>query len=103
MFEVVMIKHVILWKLKEDVKDPKKVKADAKAALEALSETISEIVEIKVITQGLESSTCDMMLDSTFKTADDLNSYKIHPHHVHAADTYVRPFVDTGLCLDFEE
>lgn len=98
-----MIKHVILWKLK-DMPDTEKaqVKANAKSALEALNGKIDGLLSIKVNTEGLTSSNCDMMLDSAFESADALASYQKHPLHQAAANTYVRPFAETRLCLDYE-
>jgi hypothetical protein len=42
------------------------------------------------------------MLDSAFTSEDALKGYARHPAHVEVADTKVRPFAETRLCLDFE-
>ena len=98
-----MVKHVILWKLKEtDAESLKKIKADAKRELEALNGRIEGLVDIKIITEPLASSNADMMLDSTFTDANALAGYQAHPLHMAAANGYVRPFAQTRLCLDFE-
>lgn len=44
-----------------------------------------------------------MMLYSTFSSADALKAYSVNEHHRAVADTYVRPFIETRLCMDFEE
>ena len=98
-----MIKHVILWKLKEMTEEERvTVKANAKAALESLVGRIDGLVDAKVITSGLPSSNADMMLDSTFVSEDALIAYREHPLHKEAANTYVRPFYAERYCLDFE-
>ena len=98
-----MVKHVILWKLKEMSDAEKaKVKADAKTALEALDGKIEGLVAIKVNTVALPTSNCDMMLDSTFESADALAGYQKHPLHQAAANSFVRPFAEVRLCLDYE-
>jgi hypothetical protein len=98
-----MIKHVILWKLKDMTDSEKaKVKADAKAALEALDGKIEGLVSIKVNTTALPTSNCDMMLDSAFESTDALAAYQKHPLHQAAANGYVRPFAEVRLCLDYE-
>ena len=98
-----MVKHVILWKLKEMSDAEKaKVKADAKTALEALDGKIEGLVAIKVNTVALPTSNCDMMLDSTFESADSLAGYQKHPLHQAAANSFVRPFAEVRLCLDYE-
>ncbi|MBQ1258825.1 MAG: Dabb family protein [Clostridia bacterium] len=99
-----MVKHIILWKLKEtDPTAAAKIKADAKRELEALNGKIDGLLSIKVVTDALASSNADMMLDSCFESAEALAGYQIHPLHKAAANGYVRPFVEVRLCLDFEE
>lgn len=97
-----MVKHVILWKLKEDIEDPAKVKREAKETLEALVGKVPGLLELKLIVEGLETSNCDMMLDSTLESFEALKGYAVHPDHVAAADGYVRPFTSTRLCMDYE-
>lgn len=99
-----MVKHIILWTLKEMSEEEKsKVKADIKTSLEALKGKIPGLVDIKVNTEGrIASSTADLMLDSTFESADALKGYSKHPEHVAVADTKVRPFTANRACLDFE-
>ena len=98
-----MIKHVILWKLKDMTDSEKaKVKADAKAALEALDGKIEGLVSIKVNTIALPTSNCDMMLDSAFDSTEALAGYQKHPLHQAVANTFVRPFTEVRLCLDYE-
>lgn len=99
-----MVKHVILWTLKEELSDIKKkaVKENAKKNLESLKGKIDGLVDIKVNISGLETSNCDMMLDSCFESFEALKAYAVNPEHVKVADTYVRPFTQNRSCLDFE-
>ncbi|MCQ2597859.1 MAG: Dabb family protein [Treponema sp.] len=99
-----MVKHIILWTLKEMSEEEKaKVKAEIKESLEGLKGKIPGLVDIKVNIDGrLPSSTADLMLDSTFESAEALKGYSKHPEHVAAADTKVRPFTASRACLDFE-
>ncbi len=79
------------------------VKAEIKSGLEGLKEKIPGLLEIKVVTEGrLESSTADLMLDSTFESFNALKGYSKHPEHVKIADEKVRPFTASRICLDFE-
>lgn len=97
-----MVKHVILWKLKDmSEAETATVKADIKTHLEALAGKIPGLLEIKVYTNKLDSSNVDVMLDSSFESEAALKGYAIHPDHVTVADTYVRPFTATRACLDF--
>lgn len=99
-----MVKHVILWTLKEELTAEEKlaVKAGIKEGLEGLAGKIPGLLDIRVITEGLASSNADLMLDSTFSDETALKGYAVHPAHVEVADTKVRPYTKTRSCLDFE-
>ena len=96
-----MVKHVILWKLKEEHNNVL-VKQGIKDGLEGLMGKIPGLVEICVQTECLASSTADVMLYSVFEDEKALKEYATHPAHVFVANTYVRPFTQTRSCLDFE-
>ena len=97
-----MVKHVILWKLKDGLEDPAAVKAAIKAGLEGLKGVVPGLLEIAVRTEGLASSNADLMLDSSFESEAALKGYAVHPAHVAVANGKVRPFVQTRLCLDYQ-
>lgn len=99
-----MVKHIILWNLKDEfsVEEKENIKAGIKEGLEGLAGRIEGLVEIKVNTNGLPSSTADLMLDSKFESEAALKFYASHPLHQEVADTKVRPFTKQRSCLDFE-
>lgn len=99
-----MVKHVILWTLKETLSEEEKVtvKAGIKEGLEGLKGKIPGLLEIKVYTDGLASSNADLMLDSSFEDEASLKGYAVHPEHVAVADGKVRPYTATRSCLDYE-
>lgn len=99
-----MVKHVILWQLKDELQAERKeeVKTGIKKGLEGLQGQIPGLLEIHVQTEGLASSTVDVMLDSTFVDEDALKTYANHPAHVKVADEQVRPFTKSRACMDFE-
>ena len=96
-----MVKHVILWKLKDEFNTPE-VKLGIKNALENLWGFIPGLLEISVQTECLPSSNADVMLDSLFENEDALKAYAVHPDHVAAANNFVRPFTENRSCIDFE-
>ena len=96
-----MVKHIILWKLKNEHNN-EEVKQGIKSNLEDLLGKIPGLIEIKVQTKSLASSNADVMLYSVFENEAALKGYATHPNHVYVADTFVRPFTETRLCLDFE-
>ena len=99
-----MIKHVILWQLKDELSEGEKVsiRAGIKEGLEGLMGQIPGLVDIHVQTDYLASSNVDVMLDSTFEDEDSLKAYATHPAHVAVADGKVRPYTKTRACIDYE-
>ena len=106
-----MVKHIILWKLKEEYsrEQADEIKLGIKEGLEGLgifNGDIGEIdpglVDIRVYTEGLASSNMDLMLDSVFENEEALKNYATHPAHVAVADGKVRPHTVIRSCMDFE-
>ena len=99
-----MVKHIILWKIKEEktAEEKEQIKANVKKGLEGLAGQIPGLLEIKVQTEALESSTADLMLDSSFESQEALKGYAIPPAHVAVADGAVRPNMEVRMCLDYE-
>ncbi|CBK73840.1 Stress responsive A/B Barrel Domain [Butyrivibrio fibrisolvens 16/4] len=100
-----MVKHIILWTLKDELsaEEKEQVKRGIKEGLEGLAGKIPGMVDIKVNINGLASSNADLMLDSTFESEEALKGYAVHPEHVAVADGKVRPYTKIRSCLDFEE
>ncbi len=100
-----MVRHIILWKIKEDKTTEEKeiIKQNAKQGLEGLYGKIDGLEKIHVQTESLSSSNADLMLDSTFTDEASLKAYSTNPLHVAVADHDVRPYMEIRMCLDFEE
>lgn len=98
-----MLKHIILWQLKDELAAEEKlqVKRKIKKLLESLKEKIDEIVDIKVNIDALPSSNADVMLDSSFANEAALKVYAVHPEHVKIADNLIRPNAKLRVCMDF--
>lgn len=98
-----MVKHIIIWTLKNDFSDAKKREAaqKIKSGLEGLSGKIPGMTEVKVNIDLLTSSSGDVMLDTTFVDEDALKAYQVNPDHV-AVAAYVRSVVSDRKCVDFE-
>ena len=100
-----MVKHIILWTLNPELTAEEKaeVKKGIKEGLEGLLGKVPGLVSIKVNVDGrLDSSNCDVMLDSTLENVEALKAYATHPAHVAVADGKVRPYTATRACLDYE-
>jgi len=100
-----MVKHVILWKLKDELTQSEKqqVKRNIKDGLEALQGRIPGLRCIRVNIDSLPTSNADLMLDSSFDSFEALKAYSVHPEHLAVANGKVRPYTIQRWCLDYEE
>ncbi len=99
-----MVKHIILWQLKDGYTPQEKetIKTEAKEGLEGLQGKIPGLLAIKVHIHGLDTSNADMMLDCSLEDEASLHGYAVHPEHVKVADSKVRPFTKARVCMDYE-
>lgn len=99
-----MVKHIILWTLKDSLSEEEKsqIKKSIKEGLESLQGVVPGLTDIKVQIDGrLASSNADLMLDCTLESEEALKGYAVHPAHVAIANSRVRPFTAIRSCLDF--
>ena len=96
-----MVKHVILWKLKDDIADTAAVKAGIKAGLEGLKGVVPGLLDVVVRIDCLASANADVMLDTTLESEEALKDYAVHPAHVKVADEKVRPFTQVRMFMDY--
>ena len=99
-----MVRHVIMWNMKDGLSadESRKAKADIRDALEALKGVVPGLLEINVVTEPLETSNADLLLDSLFEDREALAVYADHPAHVRVKDELVVPNVKSRVCMDFE-
>lgn len=99
-----MVKHIILWQLKEEYTQEEKtqIAAEIKEGLESLKGKIPGLLDIHVQVDKLASSNADVMLDSSFESEEALKGYAVHEEHVKVADTKVRPHTKSRVCIDYE-
>lgn len=95
-----MIKHIVMWKLKDENKEENALKI--KNDLEALKSEISEIKEIEVgIDVNKSEAAYDVVLYSTFDSQEDLDNYQVHPKHKEAG-VFIRQVVSSRVVVDYE-
>ena len=80
-----MIKHIVMWKLKDFAEGANK-KDNALKIKSSLEELRYKIKEIKFLEVGISISDApdfyDIVLISEFKDPRDLENYQKHPEHV---------------------
>ncbi len=100
-----MVKHIILWQLKDELSEEEKAKVRLriKEGLESLKGKVPGLLEIHVQAQGLlPSSNADVMLDCTLESPEALKGYAVHPEHLKVANGVVRPNTKQRVCIDYE-
>lgn len=98
-----MVKHIVLFKLKDDVSADTKLAAmhAFKDAIEALPVKIPFIRKIEVGLNINPAETWSIALYSEFDTLDDVKRYAIHPDHV-AAGKLLAEVKESRACVDYE-
>lgn len=98
-----MVKHIVLFKLKDEVAEADKlvVMNKFKAAIEALPAKISVIRKIEVGLNMNPGESWHIALNSVFDTLDDLKFYATHPDHV-AAGKILAETKESRACVDYE-
>ena len=97
-----MVKHIVLFKLKESLSGEEKLEVmnRFKAAIEALPAQISFIRKVFVGLNINEAETWDICLESEFDSLDDVKAYAVHPAHVAAAGILKEAKQDRS-CVDY--
>lgn len=98
-----MVKHVIVWKFKDELLDKETRAKEIKLALEGLVGKIEGLVKMNIVINGLVSSSGSLMMDSEFLDESALKNYQKHPLHQEIANGLVRPSMQARLSYDYEE
>ena len=99
-----MIKHIVMWSLKDEHEGMSKndIAEKIKKDLENLPHTIREIHKIEVgINEKEAPAACDVSLYSVFASWDDLAAYQQHPDHQKVVDFVKQVVVDRHV-VDYE-
>ena len=99
-----MIKHIVMWKLKEfaEGKDKGENAKIIKTGLENLQQKINELKFIEVgININNSPQAYDVVLYSQFENVEDLNIYQNHPEHIKVGE-FVKKVVNERVVVDYE-
>lgn len=101
-----MIKHIVMWTLKDQAEGRDKAAnaAEMKARLLALPAKVPLVVDMEVaIGSELFASVppTDIVLYTTFRNKDDLKTYAVHPLHLEVVE-FIKKVVAERRVVDFE-
>lgn len=97
-----MVKHIVLWTLKDEVKkDSDKIAADLQKRFKALLGVVDGLTAIEVGLNFNEGSKFDIALYCELSSKEALDQYQIHPAHV-AIKAIVHELVCGRECADYE-
>ena len=98
-----MVKHIVLFKLKDEAPAEQKLAAmnNFKKAIEALPAKISVIRKVEVGLNINPGETWSIALYSEFDTLDDVKFYATHPDHV-AAGSLLAEVKESRACVDYK-
>ena len=98
-----MVKHIVLFKLKDEVPEAEKlvVMNKFKEAIEALPAVIPVIRKIEVGLNTNPGETWHIALYSEFDNLDDVKFYATHPLHI-AAGKIIAEAKERRACVDYE-
>ncbi|MBN2010900.1 Dabb family protein [candidate division KSB1 bacterium] len=95
-----MIKHIVMWKVKETNKKANTQRI--KEILEALPTQIPEIIKLEVgINVNTGAAAYDVVLYSAFDSVDALNIYQDHPAHQKVKE-FIGSVVSERAVVDYE-
>lgn len=99
-----MIKHIVMWKVKESYGglDKNELGLKLKKMLKDLTGKISQIKELEVgINFNTSEAACDVVLYSSFDSKEDLQIYQKHPEHVRVGE-FVSEIRTERRVVDYE-
>jgi len=98
-----MVKHIVMWKLKEEAHgNDKATNAKlVKEKLETLNGKIEGLLKLEVGIDFLGGSNFDVVLYSELSKKEDLDTYQNHPLH-QAVLPFIREAVTDRKAVDFE-
>ena len=98
-----MIKHIVMWKLK-NYPQPQIKLLNTSKLIDELEHLKKEIVQIKALKTGVNvnpDNEFDVVLEMEFKSIEDLQIYQKHPAHQKVVE-YLNTIRDVKASIDYE-
>jgi hypothetical protein len=98
-----MTKHIVLFKLKDEVPQNEKMRLATKfkEAIESLPAKIPYIRKIEVGFNANPNESWHIALYSEFDTLEDVKLYAVHPEH-RAAGKIIAEIKENRACVDYQ-
>ena len=95
-----MIRHIVLFKFKENISEQSKEKLIAD--LKNLKKKIPLVIELEIgVDIAFKSNSYNIVLNSVFETFDDVEKYAVHPDHLDVVKN-VKELCESSVKVDFE-
>ena len=100
-----MITHIVLLQLDEKLagEEKKANLAALKEDFEQLPHTIEELVDLHIEINANPSEKYDLVLIAHCEDLRKLHDYAVHPDHVALVGKYIKPYLVSRACVDYEE
>ncbi|WP_419779046.1 Dabb family protein [Maridesulfovibrio sp.] len=98
-----MIKHIVMWNLKEEAAGAPAAEngAKVKEMIEALNGKIAELKHVEVSVDIFEATQeWGMVLYSEFDSKEDLHTYAVHPLHQECV-AFIKQVVSSRDAIDY--
>ncbi len=99
-----MIRHLVMFKLREFSTPEEKMKAaeTVRTELRVMKKKIQEIQEFEVgINFTVDDAAYDLVINSSFSSKEDLKAYQVHPDHL-AFIIFNKNYSAKKVVLDYE-
>lgn len=98
-----MIRHICMWILKDDLggKTKEETAVEIKSRIEALIPKIDVIQELEVGININPNEPYNLVLNSVFKSMEDLKTYANHPDHVFEGK-FIKGVAEVRSAIDYE-
>ena len=100
-----MIKHIVMWKLREFPSREEKLKTarNLRQKLLDIKKSIKQImtIEVGLNTDKASASNYDVILITQFASIEDLQAYKVHPAHQELVE-YLQTIRELRVAIDYE-
>lgn len=98
---MIMVKHIVMFRLSGDEAVRVAMAADFKAAIEALPAKIDSLSEVEVgINDGPAAGNWHIVLTALCPDNDALADYSAHPEHLKCV-AIIKPNIEARACVDY--